>query len=103
MPPNIAARVAKAVKLLGIAYWVTPDMVENRADSANSAGSISGGYVLWKPKMAEKRRTGEQTKKQKLSERPGPPYLSLPRKSDSTGISLYGQRPSYGPTHCCPN
>jgi hypothetical protein len=35
-----------------------------RAGSANSDRGISGGSVLWQPKMAEKRRTDEQTSAQ---------------------------------------
>jgi hypothetical protein len=35
-----------------------------RAGSANSDRGLSGGSVLWQPKMAEKRRTDEQTSTQ---------------------------------------
>src|ERR1039458_4041050 len=35
-----------------------------RAGSANSDKGLSGGSVLWQPKMAEKRRTDEQTSTQ---------------------------------------
>jgi hypothetical protein len=37
---------------------------EQRAGSANSDRGLSGGSVLWQSKMAEKRRTDEQTSTQ---------------------------------------
>lgn len=44
--------------IVGSKYWAV------RAGSANSDRGLSGGSVLWQPKMAEKRRTDEQTSTQ---------------------------------------
>jgi len=55
-------KLEKATVEITYAYII--QFILYRAGSANSDRGLSGGSVLWQPKMAEKRRTDEQTSTQ---------------------------------------